>query len=276
MKRVLGIIATARRFGNSELMVKHILSRLPVQVEKRMLNLAELKLEYCRACYKCLEPGQSCPLPDDLNFVLEGIRQADAIVLAVPVYFLGPHASLKVFADRLLGVGANSEQYAGKACVTITTYGAPGWMGYAQEVVDMLPKLFRFQHVGSLLVHAALPGEGLANPQVVAELDRLARALQTGGEVTRAPFACPDCGSGYVRLQQADAFLCPLCGSTGNVGQAGLELGESRQQSRFSPEGLKEHFNHWLVEMKQKFLQNRVQLKEVQKPYRGLDWWVRK
>lgn len=275
MQRVLGIIATNRRFGNSELMVKHILSRLPETVEKRMVNLAELKLEYCRACYKCLEPGQVCPIPDDLNFVLDEIRQADAIVLAVPVYFLGPHASLKVFADRLLGVGADSELYAGKPCVTITTYGAPGWMGYAQEVVDILPKLFRFNHVGSLLVHAALPGEGLGDSSTVAELDELARALQNGGQVQKGPFACPDCGSGFVRLQQADSFLCPLCGSTGKVTAGGLELSEQKL-SRFSPEGLREHFTHWLVEMKQKFLQNREQLKEIQKPYRGLDWWIRK
>ena len=57
--RVVGLVSSPRRGGNSELAVKEILSRLPEDWEKNMIRLNELDIKYCRACYACLRRGKS-------------------------------------------------------------------------------------------------------------------------------------------------------------------------------------------------------------------------
>ena len=51
--RVLGIISSPRRGGNSELAAKEILNTLPDSWEKAMININDLDIKTCTACYAC-------------------------------------------------------------------------------------------------------------------------------------------------------------------------------------------------------------------------------
>ena len=97
--KVLAIVTSARKTGNSEILAKEMLAALPDWVEKKLLRLAELNLEPCRACYACLPAGSDCVIADDFAAVLAAIRDADAVILASPVYFLGMHTRLKLLCD---------------------------------------------------------------------------------------------------------------------------------------------------------------------------------
>ena len=48
--RVLGIISSPRKGGNSELAVKEILKTLPDSWEKAMININDLEIKTCTAC----------------------------------------------------------------------------------------------------------------------------------------------------------------------------------------------------------------------------------
>ncbi len=67
--------------------------------------LPALRIERCRQCDDngwglCRKEGR-CVIDDDLGGLVEKLRQADAVVVATPVYYSDLSESLRAFADRL-------------------------------------------------------------------------------------------------------------------------------------------------------------------------------
>ena len=141
--KVLAIVASARKTGNSEILAKEILSALPESTEKKMIRLAELNIEPCRACYACLPAGKGCVIQDDFDGLLQQIREADAVILASPVYFLGMHTRLKLLCDRCISVLNDAKEYSGRRCVVVVPYGVEGWEGCG---VEATVSVARFLH----------------------------------------------------------------------------------------------------------------------------------
>ncbi|MEW6307997.1 MAG: flavodoxin family protein [Bacillota bacterium] len=63
----------------------------------------ELKFGHCRACFHCwvADPGR-CVQDDDLTGVLKLMDEADAIILAVPLYVDGMPGPVKTMLDRVI------------------------------------------------------------------------------------------------------------------------------------------------------------------------------
>lgn len=102
-KNVLIISASPRKGGNSDTLCDQFMKgagEAGHKVEK--LRLAELKIDYCSACYACKNAGH-CVKQDDMAQIIEKMRAADVIVLATPVYFYTMNAQMKTMIDRTLG-----------------------------------------------------------------------------------------------------------------------------------------------------------------------------
>ena len=102
-KNILIISASPRKGGNSDMLCDQFMKgagEAGHKVEK--LRLAELKIDYCSACYACKKVGH-CIKQDDMAKVIEKMRAADVIVLATPVYFFTMNAQMKTMIDRTLG-----------------------------------------------------------------------------------------------------------------------------------------------------------------------------
>ena len=97
MKKVLGLIASPRRGGNCEIMVKEISRKIGQPCDLRLLALNEFNILPCRGCYRCLLNARRCVIADDFHRVLQAICEADALIVAAPTYFLGANASLSAF-----------------------------------------------------------------------------------------------------------------------------------------------------------------------------------
>lgn len=274
---ILGLVASGRKLGNSEILAKEMLSSL--SGEKRLLRLSELSIAPCHACYACLPTGSTCVIQDDLTFFLQQIEWADVIVLASPCYFLGAHTSLKTIGDRLISVLNDGERYQNKRCAAVITYGIPGWEGYAREAAMNFAHFLHLDVVGSMLVQAASPGETV-QPDVLAEVRRLAGSLVTENTNTPAgdtSFTCPDCGSSLLQLNQSGHVRCVMCNATGKITE---ETGRFSIQfslptpSRFSPAGIAKHGQH-LEAIKANYLAKRRELMALRKQYQEQDeWWI--
>ena len=279
MKKVLGLVASQRRLGNTEMLVKEILANTGEECTKEMIRLTDLNLEYCKACYACLPRESNCRIKDDLAFLLAKIQEADAVVIGAPVYFLGPHGVIKVLQDRLMSVGSKSHLYQGKRCVTVTTYGAWGWEGYAQSVLNLTAHFCNLDLVDSLLFHGANPGEVWFNADNLKKVKEVGRSLlDPSYRKEPGENQCPACWGDFFRFSPDGTIICPLCGTKGKVnspGQKPVLSFDSSGHSRFSAEGKREHFESWLVMKKEEFLAKRGELKELQKPYSAYDWWVK-
>jgi multimeric flavodoxin WrbA len=68
--------------------------------ETRTYELNRLNYRGCQGCYACKKELDHCVLNDDLTEVLAAVQEADAVVLATPVYYGDVTAQLKGFLDR--------------------------------------------------------------------------------------------------------------------------------------------------------------------------------
>ena len=275
LKKVLGLVVSERRLGNSELLVKEIMANVPEPCERELIRLTELNIRPCRGCYRCLQPGAACSIRDDFNFLLGKIKECAALVIGLPVYFLGPHAGYKALTDRMLGAGHYVADTAGKPCVLVASYGVAGWEGYTRAAALVLPRVLQMNLLDYWAVHAALPGESLLAPQNLEKARSLGENLFSGRSMAAVPYTCPGCGSDLFRVLPGNKVECPLCTAVGRLQPAGAPDFAGSGPGRFSPEKMKEHFGGWLVSMKNKFLREKDLLKEVQAPYKNKDWWIR-
>ena len=63
------------------------------------LYVRELNILPCIACGEC-EKSEQCPIKDDMQAIYPLLLQADAVVVATPVYFYNVPAQLKALIDR--------------------------------------------------------------------------------------------------------------------------------------------------------------------------------
>lgn len=275
MKKVLGLVVSERKLGNSEIMVKEIMKNVPDPCDREMIRLTDMKIEPCKACYNCLKPATPCRLDDDFNFVINKIKEADALVIGLPVYVLGPHGYLKMLNDRLLGAGHYVQNTGGKPCAVVVSYGVPGWEGYTKTAALALPRFLQMKVVDFWQVHAALPAEGLLD---ITNLDRaknIGLNLFSGQEYKKGSRECALCGGDLFRLLPDGGMECPICGARGNLKPDNTLDFSGSGYCRFSAEVMQEHFLGWLVSMKDKFMKEKDRLKEVQRPYREMNWWIK-
>lgn len=122
MKKVLAIVSSPRKGGNSELLVDEFVKgarEAGQEVEK--VCLREKKIAPCIACEACLRNGGTCVQRDDMAEVLQKLMEADVIVLSTPVYYYSICAQLKTMIDRTLPIGANGGRMKNKKFYFITT-----------------------------------------------------------------------------------------------------------------------------------------------------------
>lgn len=102
MKRVLGVVGSPRRKGNTHILVSRILEGAMAEgAVASTLFLNDLRIRECDGCHVCWQ-GEPCSKNDDMNEVYPNIIASDAIVFGTPVYWYGPTALMKGFIDRFV------------------------------------------------------------------------------------------------------------------------------------------------------------------------------
>ncbi|MCX5686531.1 MAG: flavodoxin family protein, partial [Candidatus Omnitrophica bacterium] len=85
MVKVLGICASPRKAGNSELILDNLLegarSRGECSVGK--ISLSDLEIKFCRESECCYKTGE-CAVFDDMRLIYKEIDDADVIAIAAP------------------------------------------------------------------------------------------------------------------------------------------------------------------------------------------------
>ncbi len=277
VKRILGIVASQRVLGNSEILTKAAMEATGADSQKEMIRLTDLDLKSCKACYKCLPPDVPCHINDDLNFLLDKIRAADAVVFAAPCYFLGPQGSIRILQDRFLSVSNKAREFSGKPCISIMSYGARGMEGYAEAALNLTPRFLNLNLIDSASFFGASPAEVLEDPKNLERVRQMGRGLvDPNYKRDFKANECPVCWSDIFRYDGKE-LICPFCSTKGEIKVEGQEVKMvfyPRANHRFSEEGRHEHFDVYLNNKKREFLAKRHHYQELQKPYRSLDWWV--
>lgn len=98
--KVLGIAGSPRRGGNTDLLLYEILRGAASRGAKvKTIILNDLKIAPCQHCDACLQKGR-CRIMDDMQMVYRELEDADRIVLASPIQFMGVTSQTKAMIDR--------------------------------------------------------------------------------------------------------------------------------------------------------------------------------
>ncbi len=150
--KILGIISSPRRNGNTAVLVREALKGAKDKnVEVEEIYLPDLKIDYCKGCFTCISKGL-CPINDDFPALRKKILDADGIIISSPSYGLAPTACMKTFLERIGMYNAYTSSLSGKYVISISSAGAMGASKVAGELAGLVANgVFKRGYISGLL-----------------------------------------------------------------------------------------------------------------------------
>lgn len=271
MSKILGIIASPRHLGNSEILVKAAAQAAGEEHELELLRLEDFNLKQCKACYKCTMGDKKCILEDDLEFIIQKILEADGIIISTPTYVRGPSSALKMLGERVIAIAQHLDEYYRKPCVVIATHGPKGDEGYAYAATLSLVRMLGFDVKDAYSFLGAMPGEVFQTEGNEERVNKLGKALF--GERRQAEEGeCPYCWSDVWKMKKPNLAVCPMCALEAKLnvvdGEIQVEYGETPTHV-FEYEWLDDHFRADLSAGVKDFKEKRAILREIRGRYKN-------
>ncbi len=283
--KVLGL-SFGRKMKCSELMVKAALMEAEkAGAEVAFLRMLDLEIKPCTGCGGCgnsLDKGGNgrCILKDDLHIVEDAFINADAIIVAAPVYALGTAGQYKQLVDRF---GPSHDiAFLGKANEKRIAEGKTG-----DQLLD--PRIFKERYAGLISVGGAMTqnwvsfglptmhllcfpgqikvvdqidaydmgrmGSPLLNDDLMGRVRRMGQHVVSAIGKPQAEVAwmgdeqgtCPVCHCDLLTVRRTTTVECPICGSYGTLSVEGDQVkvtftAAEQKRSRLNYDGKLEHW----------------------------------
>lgn len=160
--KVLAILGSARRGGNTETLMREALRGAGADAE--ILDLAEMSYVGCQGCKGCrVEGSDGCIFQDDMQEVYVLMEGADALLLGSPVYYGEVTGQMKSFMDRWYALRDKDRKLripAGKKALFILVQGAEDDGRYGPAVKRIEKVLASYEMVPKVLVAAGVEKKG--------------------------------------------------------------------------------------------------------------------
>ncbi len=184
--KVLALLGSPRKNGNSTLLANHIILGAEAQgatVESIYLN--GLNINPCQGCYACQEQdSKGCVVDDDMRDIYPKIIEADALIIASPVYWFTMSAQTKICIDRCMALyNENHEegQLYGKNIAIAMTYGDKDvFSSGCTNALRTFQDIFNFvgaDIAGMVYGTAEEPGEIATNAELIRDAEKLGKEL---------------------------------------------------------------------------------------------------
>lgn len=172
--KVLILNGSPRKDGNTSIAVNEMVKTFEAEgIETEVIQVGNQNIRGCMACGGCSSKG-SCVFDDAVNEIAAKFEAADGLVVASPVYYASPNATLIACLDRLFYSSSFDKTMKVGAAVTVARRGG------CSASFDVMNKYFTIsgmpvapsQYWNS--VHGAAPGqaekdlEGLQTMRVLA------------------------------------------------------------------------------------------------------------
>ena len=268
MKKILGIIGSPRKLGNSEIIIKEISRKIPVQHELKLLRLHDMHIEPCKGCYKCLISGD-CIQKDDYHIFRDALVNSDALLVAAPTYCMGANASLRQITNKAFALNKYIDVLWNKPAIGIGICGINGKEGYTLLDIENFLALLFSKNKKCVMLTGALPGEIFRNDETKMIARELAALLldpgKSGGTLKNTP-SCPLCGGTTFRFRDVSTVTCVLCSNSGTVewidNKPVFSIKRGDHSFILSKQAAKDHYK-WLLGMKDRFIKHKKELKKI-------------
>jgi len=188
-RRVTAILGSPRRRGNSDALAMEFLRGAGDRgLAHSVIIPSDLGISPCDGAGHCSRDG-NCIIRDGMNDLYDQILESPYLLVASPVYFMGPPGSLKGFIDRFQAVWARSavlkafdpdsaERRAGHkafAIITGATEDRPAMYRPTVSIIKAFLNVTGFDYSGEIIA------TGLDGPaDALKREDLLAQAREAG------------------------------------------------------------------------------------------------
>lgn len=194
--KILGIMGSPRAGGNTEFMLDEALDEAEKavkewgeEVEIEKYSTAGKFYLPCISCFKCAELGyckRGEEPGDDFNELRDKWLEADAVILAVPVYHMTIPGNIRNFIDRL-GNSPTSPKYKGIPLKHLKVYGAIAqgihiFSGQEHTITDIMNHaiLMGNVYIGGDMWENYIGAAGWTEGDPLVSLDALKRLYEDG------------------------------------------------------------------------------------------------
>lgn len=176
--RILALIGSPRRGGNTDILVDWILQGAKGEGHiADKLYLYDYEILPCIDCRGCKREDLACPLEDGMEEIYPRLEAADIIVFGTPIYWYGPTAKMKLLIDRLRPFIANKKLSGKKGMIVVPSEEGQGCCGPLSEMFRMSFEYLGMSFIGSMLVQAYEKGEIKEQPKELRRAYELGAAL---------------------------------------------------------------------------------------------------
>jgi multimeric flavodoxin WrbA len=183
-KKVLVILGSPRRKGNSAILAAEVARGAAEEKAKvETIYLHGMDISPCRACMACQKKrSRGCAIQDDMQGIYQKLIEADAWVIASPVYWFTMSAQTKIFMDRCFALPAYAEDpFSGKRIAIAMAYGGDDpFDSGCTNALRTFQDAFGYTQspiVGMVYGHAMDAGEIKSNNNLLKEAFELGRIL---------------------------------------------------------------------------------------------------
>lgn len=184
-RRILILKGSPRKKGNSATLADQVAAGAEeAGATVEIFDLHGMDIRPCDGCDFCQGSGE-CVINDDMQLLYPVLRQADAIVIASPIYWFTISAQTKLCIDRWYAIeGAGGNALAGKEIGIVLTYGdSDPFTSGAINAIRTLQDIFRYEKAkiaGIVYGSASQPGEIAGQPEVMQRAYALGQRLGKG------------------------------------------------------------------------------------------------
>lgn len=184
-KHVLIFKGSPRVKGNSSLLAgKTAEGAQAAGADVETFSLHTMDIRPCDACDTCQETGV-CVLKDDMQMLYPKLREAEAIVIASPVYWFTMSAQTKLFIDRWYALeSSQGNALKGKQFGIILTYGDTD--PYSSGAINAIRSFQDMFHYLGADIAGMVYGTAMNEGDVLHQPELLERAYQLGEKLGNA------------------------------------------------------------------------------------------
>lgn len=186
-KKVLVLLGSPRKRGNSAILAEQISKGAKSQKAKvETIYLHGKNIAPCKACMSCQKKGsKDCSIQDDMQDIYPKLIEAEAWVIASPVYWFTMSAQTKIFMDRCFALPSyQKDPFRGKQIAIAMTYAdADPFISGCVNALRTFQDAYRYtgsRIVGMVYGSALEPGQIQSNEKVMEEAFALGKKLVAG------------------------------------------------------------------------------------------------
>jgi multimeric flavodoxin WrbA len=280
--KVLGIVGSCRRLGNTEILVKEALMGAEEEgAEVDIVRWTDYNILPCEGDATCMFLGKECKFKnkDDHDYLLQLMYQFDGVILGAPCYILEVEAVVKQFIDRLFVLSSQPSKMIGKPAAIIVPYATRGWTTYAFLQPTIVLHQLGMHIIDKALFHIQAMSQTAGDERAQAKARKIGKevalAIKTGDHSYKGePGICPVCHERNIRIMKDNETVeCGICAIRGKLrienGKIKVDFPQDQLDwHRFAFESLYRHVTYEIKPSKDFFVKNWPMLKEKRRKYK--------